>query len=132
MRGAEGLAVSTLGMSASPSRSSIRAASAWVSACARSAIACMTVRDSSPAATIARCISPMLKQLDVHAEVVLGAFALDITERKRTEHDLRMDVELFQTIGEMQRAIVAAGLESRPSCTPSPTGRTRSPMPTRR
>jgi PAS domain S-box-containing protein len=38
---------------------------------------------------------------------------LDITERKRTEHDLRMDVELFQTIGEMQRAIVAAGLESR-------------------
>jgi PAS domain S-box-containing protein len=38
---------------------------------------------------------------------------LDITERKRSEHDLRMDVELFQTIGEMQRAIVAAGLESR-------------------
>ncbi|HET8623384.1 MAG TPA: PAS domain S-box protein [Gemmatimonadales bacterium] len=38
---------------------------------------------------------------------------LDITDRKRTEHDLRMDVELFQTIGEMQRAIVAAGLESR-------------------
>jgi PAS domain S-box-containing protein len=38
---------------------------------------------------------------------------LDITEGKRTEHDLRMDVELFQTIGEMQRAIVAAGLESR-------------------
>ncbi|MGH7629394.1 MAG: PAS domain S-box protein, partial [Gemmatimonadales bacterium] len=38
---------------------------------------------------------------------------LDITERKRTEHDLRIDVELFQTIGEMQRAIVAAGLESR-------------------
>ncbi len=38
---------------------------------------------------------------------------LDITERKRTEHDLRLDVELFQTIGEMQRAIVAAGLESR-------------------
>jgi PAS domain S-box-containing protein len=38
---------------------------------------------------------------------------LDITERKRSEHDLRMDVELFQTISEMQRAIVAAGLESR-------------------
>ncbi|HEU5168909.1 MAG TPA: PAS domain S-box protein [Gemmatimonadales bacterium] len=38
---------------------------------------------------------------------------LDITERKQTEHDLRMDVELFQTVGEMQRAVIAAGLESR-------------------
>jgi PAS domain S-box-containing protein len=52
--------------------------------------------------------------LDEHGRALgyLGT-ELDITERKRTEHDLRMDVELFQTIGEMQRAIVAAGLESR-------------------
>jgi PAS domain S-box-containing protein len=52
--------------------------------------------------------------LDEHGGAVgyIGT-ELDITERKRTEHDLRMDVELFQTIGEMQRAIVAAGLESR-------------------
>jgi PAS domain S-box-containing protein len=37
----------------------------------------------------------------------------DITERKRTEHDLRRDVELFQAVMEVQQAVVAAGLDSR-------------------
>ncbi len=36
---------------------------------------------------------------------------LDITERKRTEHDLRLDVELFQAVMEVQQAVVAAGLD---------------------
>jgi PAS domain S-box-containing protein len=37
----------------------------------------------------------------------------DITERKQTEHELRMDLELFQTVMEVQQAVVAAGLDSR-------------------
>jgi PAS domain S-box-containing protein len=37
----------------------------------------------------------------------------DITERKQSEHELRMDLELFQTVMEVQQAVVAAGLDSR-------------------
>jgi PAS domain S-box-containing protein len=38
---------------------------------------------------------------------------LDITERKHTENELRMDLELFQAVMEVQQAVVAAGLDSR-------------------
>ncbi len=38
---------------------------------------------------------------------------LDITERKRVEHELRMDVDLFQAVMEVQQAVVSAGLDSR-------------------
>ncbi|HEX5387454.1 MAG TPA: PAS domain S-box protein [Gemmatimonadales bacterium] len=48
-------------------------------------------------------------------EEIVGYFGteLDITERKQTEHELRRDLELFQTVMEVQQSVVAVGLDSR-------------------